>query len=321
MQIFKYLSLFLFVGTSTAQTSDSKAVQYENMIYQAELLIMERDYPEAIKVYNKAYQINNYLFAVDIENALMANIQIKDWKKSVLLVEKLMMKGVEITFFNSHRFKELRKTKEWEKVLKKHKKIRSEFQKGLNQVLVDSLIILKEIDQLQYCEIGVDNKVFNDVITTTIQVDSLFINLLKSQGFPTEEKTGVEVINDTILSYSPKFSVLLRHSYQANSNNLKPVCDEAIKNLSLKRDLYDDLTNDNFSFVLVGDKVYENITLTTYGSKKEKTNYLRKKIIFKNTNNKVGFNFYTPLAAIGDSGFENEEWFKADYTFLVKYKK
>lgn len=325
MQIFKYLSLFLFVGTSTAQTSDSKAVQYENMIYQAENLITEENYPEAVKAYSKAYEVNNCMFAIDIENALIANIQIKDWGKSIFFAEKLMLKGVDISFFNSQRFKTLRETKEWKKFLKKHKKIRSEFQAGFNQALVDSLVVLMEYDQSEYSQLK-SGKTMDNMIEVTDNINARLTKLVNKYGYPSEEKIGVNIYNDTILSpfSALDFDVLFRHSDAVSSNTsrpdlLAPIAKKAIDDVLVRIDLYENfMAGSSFTFILVEDRIYEN---PNFALPNPKTDLLRKKIIFKNTKNQAGFNFYTPLAIIGGAELEEQEWFKAEHTFLVKYKE
>lgn len=326
MRILKCLSLCVVFNISLAQYGH-KATQYYNLIHQAETLITEENYIDAAKAYDKAYEVNDYLFAIDIENALICNIQNKDWGKSVLLAEKLMLKGVEVNFFNSDRFNALKKTKEWKKLLKRHKKIRSEFQKGFNQTLVDSLAILLEYDQTEFAKLKED-KTMDDMTEVTNNINARFIKLVDKYGYPSEEKIGVEVYNDTILSFfaTLDFDVLFKHSDGVSSNTsqpdlLAPIAKKGIDDLLVRIDVYEDfMAGNQLSFILVGDKIYENSWFEK-PEDKDKTDLLRKKIVFKNTKNKAGFNFYTPLAIIGGTELEDEEWFMADHTFLVKHKE
>ena len=298
-----------------------------DLIHQAETLITEENYTEAAKTYDKAYQVNSYMFAIDIENALICNIQNKDWEKSALLAEKLMLKGVEMTFFNSQRFNSLKKTKEWEKLLKRQNEIHSEFQKGLNQTLVDSLVVLMEYDQSEYIKLK-GTKTMDDMTEVTSDINARLIRLIDKYGFPSEEKIGIYIYNDTILSGNAAldFDVLFRHSNGVSSNTsqpdlLDPIAKKGINDVLLRINVYEDfMVGRQLTFILVGDKIYENSWFEK-PEDKEKTDLLRKKIVFKNTKNKAGFNFYTPLAIIGGPELEEQEWFMKDHAFLVKYKE
>src|SRR5690606_28639412 len=143
---------------------------------------------------------------------------------------------------------------------------------------------------------------------------------------PSEEKIGVNVYNDTILSpfSALDFDVLFRHSDAVSSNTsrpdlLAPIAKKAIDDVLVRIDLYENfMAGSSFTFILVEDRIYEN---PNFALPNPKTDLLRKKIIFKNTKNQAGFNFYTPLAIIGGAELEEQEWFKAEHTFLVKYKE
>lgn len=313
-----FIFLLFFSCTQISNKDLPKEVEtYNHYVAQAESFIMEGKYDKAIEYYGKSYDLHNYMFAVDIENVLICCIQLKDWDKSIFWVEQLIKKGVTIVFFDSKRFELLRKSRKWENFLKSYEEIYSEFQNTRDKNLIDSLAVLKEIDQLQYCQIGIEDTKFADVIPVTIQVDSLFTNLIKNNGFPSEEKTGVNIIKDTILSSYPSFGVLLRHSYQANSNYLDSLSTKAVKNMELKKEVYRSIVNDNFSFIVIANKIYEDKIFTTYIADKEEIDFLRRKIVFKYSKNKEGFNFYTPLASFENLEIEED----GIYTFLVDYKE
>jgi hypothetical protein len=321
MRILHLFSFLLFVGVGIAKTNDSKATQYGKLIYEAETLITEEKYQEAVTTYDKAYRVNNYMFAIDIENSLIANIQIKDWEKAAFWSEKLMLKGVEKNFFDSNRFVEFRKTSAWNKLLSRYNDIRTEFKKGYNQVLVDELTALLE-------EYNSENE--QPEINTVEVLDSItdrFIKLIQTYGFPSEEKIGVYVYDHFNLSEVPAigFDIWFWDSDAINSSLhrddiLTSIAEKAIEDLLLRESVYYNSNGANhLNFVLVGDNIYENPNFAG-PEKKEKINLLRKKIVFKNTKNKAGFNFYTPLSIFGGAELEGEEWFMSEHIFLVKHQ-
>jgi len=87
--------------------------------------------------------------------------------------------------------------------------------------------------------------------------------------------------------------------------------------MELKKEVYRSIVNDNFSFIVIGNKIYEDKIFTTYIADKEEIDFLRRKIVFKYSKNKEGFNFYTPLASFENLEIEED----GIYTFLVDYKE
>jgi hypothetical protein len=323
MQILHIFSFLLFVGI--AKTNDSKATRYEKLIYEAETLITEEKYQEAVNTYDKAFQINNYMFAIDIENALIANIQIKDWKKAAFWTEKLMLKGVEKNFFDSRRFIEFRKTPEWNNLIVQYNTIRSEFKKGYNQVLVDSLLVLLELDETASAQSEFRETMDDRTEVTNNNINERLVKLIETHGYPSEEQIGVNIYDHFNLSgnVALNYDVLFRHSSSATTSNpdaLTLIIQKAIDDVLVRKDVFeDDIGGYQLTFVLVGDNIYENPNFEG-PENKEKINLLRKKIVFKNTKNKAGFNFHTPLAIFGGAELEGEEWFMSEHIFLVKHQ-
>lgn len=321
MRILHLFSFLLFIGVSIAQTNDSKATLYGKLIYEAETLITEEKYQEAANTYDKAFQVNNYMFAIDIENALLTNIQIKDWKKADFWTEKLMLKGVEKSFFDSRRFTEFRKTPEWNKLIGRYNDIRSEFKKGHNQVLVDELTALLTEYNLK------NEEPETNAIEVIDSTTDRFIKLIEKYGYPSEEKIGVHIYDKFNLSEVPAigFDIWFWDSDAINSSLhrddiLTSIAEKAIEDLLLRENVYYNSHGANhLIFVLVGDNIYENPNFES-PENKARIDFLRKKIVFKNTKNKAGFNFYTPLAIFGGTELEGEEWFMSEHIFLVKHQ-
>lgn len=58
-----------------------------------------------------------------------------------------------------------------------------------------------------------------NIYDLTANIDKILLELDKKYDGITEDKIGLNIINDTVFSFLPTYSVLLRHSYQSKKEN------------------------------------------------------------------------------------------------------
>jgi hypothetical protein len=213
----------LIINNKLVSDIEKEEVQKEEINYytytqNAENYILIRQYAKAKEQYNLLSQNYPSLFAKDIHNAIRCAILSRDFKNAFWWSEKLAFKGVELPYFNSKIFNGMRKNPEWKSFSIKYDSICKLTKKNLNLKLIKELTDLLTEDQADY---GLENRKDSKVLyETTERVTGKLIDLLKREGYPSEEKTGVYVEKDTILISFPDYTVLFRHAVQQKPKNL-----------------------------------------------------------------------------------------------------
>jgi len=200
------------------EKAQKEEINYYTYTQKAENLILSRQYGSAKEEYNLLSQKYPTLFSRDIHNAIRCAILSRDLKSAFWWGEKMALKGVEISYFNSKIFVGLRKNQEWKNFTPKYDSIYRLIKNNLNLKLKNELTDLVNEDQADY---GLENRKDPKVLfETTERVTDKLIDLLKREGYPSEEKIGAYVKNDTILISSPDYNVLIRHAIQQEPKNL-----------------------------------------------------------------------------------------------------
>ncbi|MFH6937337.1 hypothetical protein [Flavobacterium sp. FlaQc-30] len=200
------------------EETQKKEISYYTYTQNAENYILTRQYGKAKEQYNLLTQNYPILFARDIHNAVRCAILSRDLKTAFEWSEKLALKGIELSYFNSKIFNGMRKNPDWKNFSIKYDSVckisqnkwNLNLKKGLNNLLIE--------DQADY---GLANRKNSKALyETTERVTDKLINLLKREGYPTEEKIGSLVIKDTVLISFPDYNVLILHAKQQVPKNL-----------------------------------------------------------------------------------------------------
>lgn len=195
-----------------------KEVNYYTYTEKAEGHILKRQYAFAKESYlllDKEYQT---IFARDIHNAIRCAVLSRDYKNAFYFGKKLAQKGIEKKYFNAKIFDALKKNSEWNHFISEYDSLYKESQSKRDINLKQQIEKLVEEDQADY---GLENRKESPILyETTERVTNKLIDLLKREGYPSEEKIGVYTKNDTILISSPDYNVLIRHAVQQNPKNL-----------------------------------------------------------------------------------------------------
>lgn len=194
-----------------------KTINYYTYTEKAENYIITRQYAKAKEQYNLLIQNYPIQFARDIHNAIRCAILSRDIKTAFLWCEKLASKGVTMAYFNAKIFTGLKKNANWIPFSVKYDSLYKLNQTKLNLNLKQQIEALLNEDQSDYgLATRKDPKI---MFETTVRVTDKLIELLRKEGFPSEEKIGTYVKNDTTLVSSPDYNVLIRHAFQQKPKN------------------------------------------------------------------------------------------------------
>ncbi len=214
------------------EEAKKKEITYYTYTKNAENYILGRQFGKAKDEYNLLAQNYPVLFARDINNAIRCAILSRDIKAAFCWSEKLAYKGIELPYFNAKIFNGLRKNPEWKNFSIKYDSISKATKLKWNLPLKKELDNLLNEDQAEY---GLENRKSPKILyETTEKITDRLIDLLKKEGFPSEEKIGSHIIKDTVLISFPDFNVLILHALQKSQKNLKALnelLDKSSKNL------------------------------------------------------------------------------------------
>ncbi|WP_374173272.1 hypothetical protein [Flavobacterium tructae] len=198
--------------------AEKQEINYYTYTQNAENYILSRQYGKAKEEYNLLAQKYPTLFARDIHNAIRCAILSRDFKTAFWWGEKLALKGVELPYFKSKIFNGIRKNAEWKNFTVRYDSICKNAQNKWNLNLKKGLANLLNEDQADY---ELENRKSPKVLyETTERVTGKLVNLLKTEGYPSEERIGSLVVRDTVLISFPDFNVLIIHALQQKPDGI-----------------------------------------------------------------------------------------------------
>lgn len=298
------------------EKTQKEEINYYNYTKSAENYILTRQFGKAKEEYNLLAQKYPTLFARDIHNAIRCAILSRDFKTAFWWGEKLALKGVELPYFNAKIFNGIRKNPEWKNFSIKYDSICKNAQGKWNLNLKNELTNLLNEDQADY---GLENRKSPKILyETTERVTGKLIDLIKKEGYPSEERIGSLVVKDTVLISFSDFNILVVHALQQKPDNL-PALNELLdkSNNALEYDGKRQVNN-----ITGGGSCFRIYKGNLYSLKSCGRNELElKKIIFK---------FNNPNAFIMENGNfvieahdsrnpkEVDDYYKQRYNLIMK---
>ncbi|WP_445711055.1 hypothetical protein [Flavobacterium sp.] len=224
------------------QNSNNEKQKYYKIVEKAEDYILTRQYAKAKQEYELLLNENHYFFAKDLHNAVRCALISRDYESSIIWCEKLVLKGVELSYFNSTPFNKFKKSVFWKDFLDKYSYLNEKYKSGLNHELIKKIDELVSIDQRDHIK-NTKGEIKRDKLKeTTEYVSNEFLKLIEKEGFPTEEKIGIQMASNYVMSSSTKFFVLIIHSYQVKGESLQKIKDVRQSAISaLEYDLRDNI--------------------------------------------------------------------------------
>lgn len=315
----KYVDILInnkLVADIEKEKAAANEINYYTYTEKAENHILRRQYADAKETYLILNEKYKTLFARDIHNAIRCAVLSRDYKNAFFWGEKLANKGVNIKYFDANIFNRLKKNLDWKKFSTSFDSIHLEFKKRINVDLKLQLEQLLEEDQSNY---GLANRKEPKVLyETTERVTDKLIELLKKEGYPSEEKIGVYTKNDTILISSPNYHVLILHAKQQKPKGLN-ILNELIEKYEDNLE-YDKKRSPNNVFQY--SSCFHIYKGNLYSLKSCRTNDLminKMKFIFKNPNNFIIHNDnYVVTEYNKENPEENDKYYNENFNFVIK---
>lgn len=298
------------------RNEEPQEINYYTYTEKAENFILRGQYSNAKETYQILNKEYNTLYARDLDNALRCAILSRDYKNAVFWSEKLANKGITIKYFNAAIFSKFKKTSDWNNFALRFDSISSESRKRLNISLKNKVEELLQEDQSNY---GLSNRKEAKVLfkTTEIVTDKL-IELLKKDGFPSEEKIGVYTKNDTTLVFSPDYNVLIRHAIQQRPKNLTILLRLLDKSEKMRE--YDSKRSGNTIFI--DNSCFHIYKGNLYNAKSCGVNQLmvtKMKFMFKNPHKFTIYNGnYVVRDYTEENSEENEKFYNENFNLILK---
>lgn len=298
-----FLIFCLTFATCKSQNDKDISLHYQ-LIDKAENHIMLNDYVSAAKTYEKSFQVNNNMFAIDSYNALLCNLYIENWEACEIWSSRLLRKGITKDFFKAKRYSKFKRTNEWLQLDAKFSKLDND--DCIYKQILDSLLVE---DQRVYCAIPIGELTFEEAKASTGTIEEKFASIIEKYGFPTEEKVGIQILEDTVIAVMPRFSPLMRHSYQSGNAQLIAFFAKALKSGEMDRRVGLVNLNDDSKFIIYSGTLYRRKSLNM----SDEIQLREKKLKYLNKESKKGFFIF---AQYSSGNFADESSVKA---FLELY--
>ncbi|WP_139307912.1 hypothetical protein [Pontibacter flavimaris] len=185
---------------------------YHPVINEAELLVVDKKYEQALEAYQRAFAAVPSPFARDYYNAVICALLLQERGKTFNYLEELVQKGVSLEYLERQPVLDsLRSTKQWQKFAKKYPKRRAKYEQKLNKELRADLDELYARDQY-FRQAKGGWRVHGDTITKIEAANTkLLLGWIEEYGYPGEDLVGVA---DT-LEQLPRFTVVIERQTKA----------------------------------------------------------------------------------------------------------
>lgn len=229
------IAFILSAFAATLQASAQASMAYLSKINEAELLIADSLYSEALGKYKQAFDLNPAPRANDYYNAAVCATLTGNNKTALQHLGNLSCKGIALEELETGQaFKALAGTKDWQRFAQKYKSNSRKCAGNLNQTYRDTLLAMVASDQYYHrirAELSASN---TDAALLAAYVDSIdyitnrntdaLLKLVARYGFPSEAKVGATKADGSVL-----YNILLRHAVQRGRQDILPVLRQAVE--------------------------------------------------------------------------------------------
>jgi hypothetical protein len=232
----------LFLISCNAQSQVS--TKYPTLINEAELLITDSLFSEALVKYKAAFSQNPIATTTDYYNAAVCAMLTGNDKLALSYLSNLKYKGIALEKIQGKVvFQPLVDSKRWKQFQKQYLSNSSKVRNRINESYKDTLLAMMESDQYYHKKRAehVSRKSDPELIAAytdsaeyiTHQNMDAFLSLVARNGFPSEQVVGATSFGPMIL-----YSGLLRHAAQRKRNDFLPVLLKAVEEGKLSPHVY-----------------------------------------------------------------------------------
>lgn len=137
----------LFVHAATILARANDYLQYYQLINQAELKIVQSSYAEALGLYEFSFSKVEYVFAKDAFNAATCAYLINDYDKAFKYITESVLKGVDISNFQTCVFEKLQRLEKWRSIVALRENLKDRHFQSINLILRREIDLLHARDQ------------------------------------------------------------------------------------------------------------------------------------------------------------------------------
>lgn len=217
MKYFKFLVVTALVLAVAKVNAQNTGHTYNALINKAELNIIDGRYAEALQIYETAFTETKTAFTVDLYNACACAARLKNTDKVLALTGRLAAKGVGEKFFTRKIFRSYGDNVDFKRIIRKAEVVKNE-KAIINKQYTDKLTEFLSRDTT-YNGIRLRKYYHSPELPDTLK--QLFqanmknmVNLIKKEGFYTEERLGANILRDTVFGGFRKFDIAVLHYFE-----------------------------------------------------------------------------------------------------------
>ena len=306
--IFCLIPIITLVSSQAIKSPDY--IEYHKQITETERLLSEREFGDALIIYEQVFKLYDFVFLRDYKVASQLALYLDDKRKAFDYIQKGLVAGWELKAVRKNHFlKPLQKEPEWRTIEQSYNNLHSQYETRIDSDLREKVRLMFKKDQKKalVALFRIGNKAQERYGTKKFAPHSenqMFelIKILDDQGYPGEQLIGNNYWMSTILSHHNSISKEYVNQ-DTLYNFIKPKLIKAIENGQISP----------YEFAMIDDwyiAVNSGRTQTGYGflnpplsSTLIETNKLREKIGLRtielrnklvDVENETGINFYLP---------------------------
>ncbi len=262
---FFLLAAFFSSNAAIWTKEDSIQVFYE-YVHKAEFKILISKYQDACGLYDTAFLYYPHPQATDIHNQLMCFLQTRNYKRALQCCNQLILKGATDKYFKQNSFYDFNKSEESGILAKQYKINHERFLASINNDIIREIKKIFDADQSVHCRIPSNNKDTAFIKRMHNNDDSLAIllnDLLINNDFLSEDVIGASFRDDTTLSESPGYGVVVVHQIQKRGDLLTETISRAMQLGKLRPEMGLEWIGRNFksTFDITSDYIVFSDTL------------------------------------------------------------
>ncbi|MDR3008607.1 MAG: hypothetical protein LBV59_11775 [Sphingobacterium sp.] len=328
------LIILLPVIGFTKKNQDLKS--YYALTNKAELFICQGQHQKSLDAYKKAFKINANHYSLDLYNAALLAMDLKDYKTAYQLSMKLAEKGIGDQFFEKKSEFILLKqhsNNDWMKLIsvaKNQQKYYTTKNKKLNEKLLD---LFTRDQEVHFRNLRNDSTLSEQMLNSTDDsISKILYSIIQENGFLSEFNLGIQTENDTTILSVPQFYIIIRHNFQGIQKYdtlFNQVCRQSLTKGILHPYVYANMrdanpVNGNMFFgtshlfvkykcaVYISDEFTDSKKIEEIDSLREiywmpKVEESLVKIKYKLENPRSGFRFKEHISSIGSFGNPDSE--------------
>jgi hypothetical protein len=213
------ISILLILLSEVGQCNTSKELKsYYELTNQAELFICHGQIKRSLDTYKNAFRMSSNHYSLDLYNATLLALKLKDFKTAYQLSMNLAKKGIGEPFFEKKsEFIPLKEhnNKDWIKLLSVASIQRKYFtrkNKELNEKLLD---LFTKDQEVHLRNLRNDPSLSEEMLNSIDDsISKKLYGIIMENGLLSEFDLGIQIENDTTILSIPQFYIIIRHNFQ-----------------------------------------------------------------------------------------------------------